>query len=72
MKEKGKEAQVPQSHDCEVCGEKAVVIDSGSSVKDTPHWYCYYHHMMWTRCITHERMVTEWQKTRKDVKTSAV
>jgi hypothetical protein len=47
--------KVEQKHVCEVCGEQAVVYD-------VPHWYCYDHHALWTKCWTHERMVKAWNE----------
>ncbi len=64
MKEKGQEKQVPESHTCDVCGEKAVCIDSPDTLKDTNHWHCLKHHQDWCRCITHVKQVAEWQRSK--------
>lgn len=57
--------KVEQKHKCEVCGEDAVCLDSPSTMKDTNHWYCYEHHMMWCKCLTHEKMVKEFELRKK-------
>ena len=62
---KKEEPKVEEHHKCEVCGENAVCLDSGSTIRESNHWYCYEHHMMWCKCITHEKMVKEFELRKK-------
>ena len=53
---KKEEPKVEQKHVCDVCGNDVVAKESDG------HYYCYDHHMLWTKCYTHERMVKENEK----------
>ena len=38
---------------CDICGNQVVTNESDG------HKYCEYHHLLWTKCWTHERMVKD-------------
>lgn len=50
------EPKVEQKHVCDVCGKDAVARENDG------HFYCYDHHMLWTKCWTHQKMVEAYQK----------
>jgi hypothetical protein len=56
MKEKGKETPIQTRHDCDICGEPAVVRDNDS------HYYCFPHHERYCSCIRFEKIKEEYDR----------
>jgi hypothetical protein len=41
---------------CDICGKQSIVKESDG------HYYCEDHHLLWTKCWTHQRMLLNYKE----------